>query len=209
MFRFRSDKTRFGALVIAFLCAFLTGCASDQDTASNSSKKSGGSSTAQKQGARTRSSISDGEYYASNWLRNKGIDDAEIAPRPKNLPPIVRDSHGKPLGGDQSKSTSDENVPPAPQPALNGLGPARNPAPGDVPPLPSTVTAKQAGAWSLVVGTFTEGNSTEAAQRMIAETQKIAPEVQGLRVHSTGSGAMVTYGQYKDREDPQQAADKA
>ena len=208
MFRFRSDKTRFGALVIAVLCAFLTGCASDQNAAANSSKKSASAAKASKQGTRTRSSISDGDYYATNWLKDNGIDDAEIAPRPSNLPPIVRDSRGKPLGGDKAKTASNENASPFPAPAPVGLGAQGGPALGEVPPLPSTVAAQQMGVWSLVLGTFTEGNAVEAANRMIAETKTIAPDVQGLRVHPTGSGAMVVFGEYKDRDDPKQAEDK-
>lgn len=200
MFRFRSDKTRFAARAIAILCAILTGCASDQNSPSSSSKKSASS----KQGTRTRGSIADGEYYASNWLRDQGVDDAEIAPRPSNLPPIVRDSRGRPLGGDSAKTSSNENTSALPAPAPVRAGASAD----EVPPLPSTVAAQQMGVWSLVLGTFTEGNATEAAQRMISETQKIAPQVQGLRVHPTGNGAMVVFGEYKDRDDPKQAEDK-
>lgn len=203
MFRFRSDKTGFGALVIAILCALLTGCASDPNSSSSSSKKSGSGSSASKQGTRTRGSIADGEYYASNWLKDKGVDDADIAPRPSNLPPIVRDSRGRPLGGDGAKTTSKENTSSLPAPAE--VRPGTDDA---VPPLPSTVAAQQMGVWSLVLGTFTEGDAAAAAQKMIAETQKIAPQVQGLRVHPTGSGAMVVFGEYKDRDDPRQAEDK-
>jgi hypothetical protein len=62
--------------------------------------------------------------------------------------------------------------------------------------------------WSLVLGTFTEGDHITAAQRMIADMPKIAPQIMGARVHTTAKGSMVVYGQYDDREDPRAKQDQ-
>jgi hypothetical protein len=63
--------------------------------------------------------------------------------------------------------------------------------------------------WSLVVATFTEGDHSSAAQRMIAESRTFAPQVQGLRVHPTAKGSMVVYGHYAGRDDDQARNDIA
>jgi hypothetical protein len=60
----------------------------------------------------------------------------------------------------------------------------------------------------LVLGTFTEGDHIAAAQRMIADMPRVAPQVQGARVHTTAKGSMVVYGRYDDREDPRAKQDQ-
>ncbi len=61
--------------------------------------------------------------------------------------------------------------------------------------------------WSLVVATFTEGDHVAAAQTMINESRTIAPQVKNLRVHPTTKGAMVVFGDYTGRDDPQARKD--
>lgn len=74
---------------------------------------------------------------------------------------------------------------------------AANPAP------PATST------WSLILGTFTGADHVEAANRMIADLPKIAPEIRGARVHTTSAGSMVIYGNYTSDDDPAAKADEA
>jgi cell division septation protein DedD len=62
--------------------------------------------------------------------------------------------------------------------------------------------------WSLVLGTFTEGDHSAAAREMIKNLRIIAPQVQGARVHTTPKGSMVVYGHYAGRDDPKAKDDQ-
>lgn len=207
-----ANKTRLIASAIAVFALLAGGCASDGGKGSGSSKNSQASAATAKSGARTRGNIADGDYYATGWVNAAGSDSAEdaalFAPMPAETAPRVTSSRGVPLGSSAAAKDSNADAGTTsslPQPA--GLGSS---APGEVPPMPSTVQAgTDLGYWTLVVQTFTEGDTTAAAQRMISEMKTIAPEVQNLGIHPSHNGAMVVYGQYKSREDPKAAEDKA
>jgi hypothetical protein len=217
-----ANKTRLITLAIAVSALLAGGCASDGAKGSGSSKKSQASAATSKSGSRTRGNIADGDYYATGWVNAGASDSAEdaamYAPMPAETAPRVRNSRGVPLGASEGDArsggaaASNSNASAGamsslPEPA--GLG-SRSNAPGDVPPMPSTVRAgADLGYWTLVVQTFTEGDTTAAAQRMISEMKTIAPEVQNLGVHPSNNGAMVVFGRYSSREDPKAAEDKA
>ncbi len=201
-----SDKNLCAVLLATVLMTWMVGCASDGSGGGSGSKNSSASSAKSAQGSRTRSGIADGEYYASNWLASRGYDPIDPALLPGNDAPIVRDSRGAPLGGGNAQAN--------PQVAAAGTLPAapmlRTSIPsGPVPPLPTEMQQQQAaGVWALVLATFTEGDTVAAAQRMISETARIAPQVQGLRVHPAGRGSMVVYGEYAGRDDKKVQEDR-
>ena len=70
-------------------------------------------------------------------------------------------------------------------------------------PVQASAEPAENSTWSLVLGTFTEGDHVAAAQRMITDMPLVAPQVRGARVHTTAKGSMVVYGHYANREDPQ------
>lgn len=203
-----SDKTRLAALVIAVFSMVVAGCASNGSGGSSNSKNSSASKGGGKEGSRTRNNISDGEYYSANWLNARGYDKIDPALLPQKNAPIVRSSRGVPLGGGAASGGSNPPTDDAgslPPPAAMGAAAVDGP----VPPLPSEVAAQpSAGVWSLVLATFTEGDTTEAAKRMIAETARIAPDVRNMRVHPTARGVMVVYGEYASREDKKAQDDR-
>ena len=63
-------------------------------------------------------------------------------------------------------------------------------------------------SWTLVLSTFTDPGHAEAAQRMVSELHKIAPQVTGTRVHTNSKGSMVVFGSYTGRDDPSAKADE-
>ena len=189
--------TQKSLLPIAMSAAFalgLAGCASD----------AGGEAGGQA-GTKPSTNIADGEYYSSAWLAAKGYDEIDPALLPQRQAPVVHSSRGVPLGGDGNKPAKVDQTSTLPAPAPVGSGAGAGP----VPPLPSEVSdQREAGVWSLVLATFTDGNTIEAAQRMISETAKVAPDVQNLRVHPTSKGSMVVYGAYPGRDDAKATEDR-
>lgn len=62
--------------------------------------------------------------------------------------------------------------------------------------------------WTIVLGTFSGSNHEQAAQNMLGELQRVAPELtRGARSHTTSRGSMVIYGQYPEAEDRQARRD--
>ena len=181
----------------AVLALSLAGCASDGSSAAGGSKS--------QPGAKTSTNIADGDYYSSAWLSAKGYDKIDPALLAERQTPVVRSSHGVPLGAGDNKPAKVDEPSALPPPAPIGSGAGAGP----VPPLPSELAEQRAaGVWSLVLATFTDGNTVEAAQRMISETAKVAPDVQNLRVHPTSKGSMVVYGEYPGRDDAKAAEDR-
>lgn len=76
-------------------------------------------------------------------------------------------------------------------------------------------TAGAAGAdgspgviWTLVLATFTDGDHATAAASFASRLRQAAPQIQGVRVHTTGNGSMVIYGSYAGRDDPKAEEDQ-
>src|SRR5678815_4799435 len=93
-------------------------------------------------------------------------------------------------------------------PSAASAPPAKKPAAEPGPSAKPTDVSSSAYTWSLVLSTFTEAGHADAAQRMIAELHRIAPQANGARVHTTSKGSMVVFGSYTGRDDPNAKTDE-
>jgi hypothetical protein len=211
MFRNLADNLRSGACLTALLALLPGGCASSEQAGAADSKDSALPAEDGGSRPRTAGNIADGDYLAQAWatgLRDESAGTARRAPKP-----MATYAPGAQL------QTLRKDAPPPTSPESSMRDTASPLRTADASAKPGAEEAERGGprhgesggvqsTWSLVLGTFTEGDHVAAAQRMIAEMQKIAPQVQGLRVHPGGKGSMVVFGQYAGREDPKAAADK-
>ena len=75
-----------------------------------------------------------------------------------------------------------------------------------VTPASGATTAENAAAranaiWTLVLGTFSDGDHQASAKQMLVNLPQVAPQVRGATVHSTPRGSLVIFGSYTGRDD--------
>jgi hypothetical protein len=97
--------------------------------------------------------------------------------------------------------------PPAKPPGSGGGGNAGSGTSSGASKQPPA--SQPTSTWTLVLNTFTDGDHEQAAQTMMENLQRIAPDVaSGSRVHTGSKGSMVIFGNYSGRDDAKAKTDQ-